>query len=333
MSLFRFLSVAVGLTLVMGLLLSSATAQERSKETTRKMKTAPSLSRQVYTVRGGQAKELANVLALHFKSDSLFQVSPEARSNSLLLNGSKSSLDEALAVLREIDRPARTVHIQEFLIELSPKADSETGADRKPINPAELTGPVRDVDAKIRDLQKRALIARLQRIELTTEDGQGAQVRASASRPYTTAVNFSSGVGGPGFSGFRGRAGRGATGTAPPGASDGDASFSGGITSRSVAYREVGTSIHVEPEVGVGGLVRLALRVEDTRMRAAESVSLATDEKGKTVPATEFLISTLESKLSVRTGHVALAQGMATESKTRHAETIILISAVIEDAK
>jgi type II secretory pathway component GspD/PulD (secretin) len=104
------------------------------------------------------------------------------------------------------------------------------------------------------------------------------------------------------------------------------------MMSRSISYREVGTSVQVVPEISADGLVGLELRVEDARMRPAESVALATDDRGANVPATEFVISTLESKLRVRPGYVVLAQGTMTTSKSGQVQTVVLVSAVPAEA-
>jgi hypothetical protein len=47
---------------------------------------------------------------------------------------------------------------------------------------------------------------------------------------------------------------------------------------------------------------------------------------------TKFVISTLESQLRVRPGNVVLAQGTATASKLGHAQTVVLVSAVTDEA-
>jgi hypothetical protein len=66
-------------------------------------------------------------------------------------------------------------------------------------------------------------------------------------------------------------------------------------------------------------------------MRPAEVVALAGDDRGANVPATEFVISTLESRLRIRPGYVVLAQGTTTTSKSGQAQTVVLVSAAPEE--
>jgi hypothetical protein len=105
----------------------------------------------------------------------------------------------------------------------------------------------------------------------------------------------------------------------------------GATTSRSIAYRNIGTIVQVTPQIGADGLIELELRVEVSRTRTAEDVTLATDATGTNVPATTFVTSSVESRLKVRPGHVALARGTATSSKSGLAQTVVLISAMEAD--
>jgi hypothetical protein len=337
MSLFRLSPLAIGLAVALGFALPAAPGQEGDKGRSRTAEATSRVAHQVYALRGGQPKDLANVLNLHFKGEPAFLAVPDPGSNSLLLSGSKSVLNDALAVLQAIDRPARAVRVELLLIEWTGKVGAEAGAGGKDLDErVEWEGPARDVTAKLRDLQKRGLIARVQRIQLTALDRQSVRTQAGESRPYTTGVALAAGFGsGSGTGVFPGgraapgggtSAGKGAA-TAPPGRGG-----PGGMMSRSISYRNVGTSVQIKPEIGADGVVALELHVEDSRMRTAGGVALATDEQGTNVPATEFVNSTLESRLRVRPGHVVLAQDTATVAKVGQTQTVVLVSAVIEEA-
>jgi hypothetical protein len=333
MSLLRSPLLAIGLVIILAL--PAAPGQEGGKVSSSKAVAAPRVARLVYTIRGGQAKELANALILHFKTEPTFLAVPAPGSNSLLLSGPKSVLDDARDVLREIDRPARAVHVDVFLIELSGKTGAEASADSKDIERIEWAGPARNVTAKIRDLQKQGLIVNVQRIQLTALEGHGAQAQARESSPYTTGATVTGGFGGGGFlSGARGAAGgrRGSPGGGGIRGGDGAPPGGSGMISRLISYRDLGTSVQVTPGIGADGLVVLELRIEDSRMRTAQGVTIATDEKGMNVPATEFITSTLESRLKVRPGHVVVAKGTATTSKLGQAQTLVLVSAISNDA-
>src|SRR5262249_21941817 len=160
----------------------------------------------------------------------------------------KAALDDALAVLRAIDRPARAVHVEVLLV--------ASGGDAKAPDPAVLSGAARDVKARLRELRQKGVVSTVKAVELTTLEGQLARARLTERKPFVTSVALGRGFGGGG------PGGRGGGGGGP----------GGGPMTRSITYREVGTSVQVKPEVGADGVVSLELRVEDSQMRAAEGV-------------------------------------------------------------
>ena len=242
---------------------------------------------------------------------------PRADSRPQVMRQVYAALGDAAAALREIDRPARTVHVEVLCIELAGKEGGEAGGG-KPLDRAELSGTAREVRAKLRDLQQKGAIGSITTVELTGLAGQSTRAQVSESRPFTTGVSFRGGGGPPGRGGAGGRGGPGG---------------GAGTTARSVSYRDVGMSVQVKPEVGPDGQVTLDLRVEDSRMRAAEGgVALAADDKGEAVPATEFVASTLETRLRVRPGHIVLAQSTTARSKAGQVQRVILVGASTEGA-
>ena len=250
--------------------------------------------RQVYAVRGGSAKELTTTLSLHFKSERDFQAVPESNSNMILLSGPKAALEDALAVLREIDRPARTVHVEVFLVELAAKA----GGDAKAPDVGDLSGPARDVRAKMRELQQKGAITNIKTMELSALTGHYAVVSLGASKPYQTSVT----------------------------------SLGGGGTSNSYAYRSVGTMVAVQPEVSPDGVVTLDLHVSDGGMKMPENgISVGTNDKGTAIIAPQFATFSLESRVKVWPGQVVVAQGAKAASKAGEARTIVLVSASLDE--
>jgi hypothetical protein len=297
--------VASVLLVALAITLPAAPGQEDDKQPARVA--AGPVVRQVYAVRGGAAKELANALTLHFQAEPAFRAVPDAGSNTLLLSGPKAALDDALAALREIDRPARSVHVEVLCLELAAKAGGEAGKDAKPLDVGELSGTAREVRAKIRDLQQRGVISTIKIVELAALTGQSARTQVSESRPYVVGIS--------GFGGGRGGVGGGA-----------------GVTSRNIAYRNVGTSVQVRPEIGADGQITLDLHVEDSAMRAAEGgVAVGSDDKGAAVPATEFVTSTLETRVKVPSGQIVLAEGSKAGSKAGQAQTVILVTASTDE--
>jgi hypothetical protein len=316
MSFSHPLRVVSGLLVALVIALPSAPGQEADKQPV--PKAAAPVVRQVYAVRGGAAKELANALALHFQAEPGFRAVPDAGSNTLLLSGPKAALDDALAALRAIDRPARAVHVEVLCLQLGAKAGGEAVRDAKPLDVAGLTGGAGEVRAKVRELQQKGVISSAKTVELTALTGHNTRTQVSENKPFVTGVTGGRFDGG-GFGGGRGGAG---------GAGGG-----GGPTTRSISYRNVGTSVQVQPEVGPDGQVTLDLHVEDAGMQSAEGgVAVGADDKGTAIPAAEFVVFSLETQVKVRPGQMVMAQGMKAESKAGQAQTIVLVTASTDEA-
>jgi type II secretory pathway component GspD/PulD (secretin) len=256
--------------------------------------------RQVYAVRGGSAKDLASALALHFQAERSFRAVPDAGSNTLLLSGSKAVLEDATAVLRAIDRPAQGVRVEVLFLELTTRTGDEKGGDARPLDVAELSGPVREVRARVRDLQQKGVVSGVKAVELSALTGDSARTQVTESKPYVTGVS----------------GGRGAT--AP--------------MNRVISYRNVGTSVQVKPAVGADGQVILDLHIEDSTMRAAEGAAVGTDEKGASIPATEFVTFTLENRVRLRPGQFVLAEGSRTGTRAGQVQVVVLVTASMEGA-
>jgi type II secretory pathway component GspD/PulD (secretin) len=164
------------------------------------------------------------------------------------------------------------------------------------------------VRAKVRDLQQKGIISSVKTVELSALTGDSARTQVSENKPFVTGVTAGFGGGG-----------RGAAGGAGP-------------VSRSITYRTVGTSVQVKPSVSADGEVTLDLKVDDSTMRAGESgASVGSDEKGAAIPAAEFVVFTLETRVKVRPGHFVLAEGSKAASKTGQSQTIILVTASVDE--
>src|SRR5262249_49935408 len=159
----------------------AATGQEADKEPPRKGEAAPPVLRQLYAVRGEKASDLAKALSLHFQGERAFRAVPDAGSNSLLLSGPRAALEEAGAGRRPIARPARPVGVEVLLLELTGKA-GEGGGDAREGERPRLSGPARDVLARVRALQQKGAVAGVKTVELTALAGQTARSKVSESR-------------------------------------------------------------------------------------------------------------------------------------------------------
>jgi type II secretory pathway component GspD/PulD (secretin) len=308
MSALRIVRLTGALLVGLGLGSPAAPGREGEEPPTTPTVSAPAepVVRQVYAVRGGLPKDLASALGLHFHTEQSFRAIPDAGSNTLLLSGSKAALNDALAVLREIDRPARNVHVEILILELATRTGGETGGEARPLDLATLSGPVREVRARVRDFQQKGVVTSVKALELTALTGDSAQSQVGESKPYVTGVTV------------RGIGGAGGAGPAP--------------VSRSIAYRSLGTSVQVKPTVAADGRVTLDLHVDDSTMRSADSATVGQDEKGSAIPATEFGTVHLETRLTLRPGQFVLAEGSRTGSKAWQAQLVVLVSASTEEA-
>jgi hypothetical protein len=296
--------------MALGLALPAAPGQEREKPSPRPS-TEP-VVRQVYPVRNRSPKDLANTLTRHFEAEASFRVVPDAGSNLLLLSGTKAALEDVLQVLRQIDSPPRNVRVEVLSVELTAKPGVEGGGDAKPLDLAELSGNVRDVRAKVRELQQKGIIS-VKTAELTVMAGQSARTQVAENKPFVTGVTGGFGGGRGGFGG--GGAGGGAT-----------------PTMRSISYRNVGSSVQVTPVIGADGQMLLDLDVEDSAPRAAEGgVTVGSDDKGTAISATEFVVFSLETRVKVRPGQFVLAEGTKTGAKSGQAQRIVLVTASTDE--
>ena len=58
---------------------------------------------------------------------------------------------------------------------------------------------------------------------------------------------------------------------------------------------------------------------------------MGSDEKGAAIPAAEFVSFTLETRVKVRPGHFVLAEGSKAASKAGQSQTVILVTASVDE--
>jgi type II secretory pathway component GspD/PulD (secretin) len=256
---------------------------------------AAKATRTVYFVKHGDAKELAGVLAKHFKGDAEVQAVPDA-GGALLISASPAVQEEVLKLLVQLDQPPHVVAVEVLIAEVATKK----GDDGKPaaLDLKELTGPSKDVLEKVEALKKAGALGSLKRLQLTASEAQPARVVVGESRPFVMGVTV--------------------TAT--------------GLASRSLSYRTLGTTLVVTPRVADGAAV-LDLDLEDAQARMPEDGPvIGKDEAGAPIHAPEFITARLKTKVTVRPEQTVATEGVKTESKSGQAQTLILVSARIQDA-
>jgi type II secretory pathway component GspD/PulD (secretin) len=260
--------------------------------------------RLVWVVQHGSAKDLAAVLAKHFQDVIDVQALPDPSSNCLLIRAAPPTLGEVVKLLEQLDRRPQVVAV-ELLISEIPERKSTDGKPLPPdkeLDGREFSGPAAEVVTKLEALRSKGLIGSLKRIQLTTVEGQAALSRVGESKPVVTGIT--------------------ATGT--------------GKVSRMITYRNTGTEARVTPRVSPDKVITLDLVVEDARLYVPEDgITLGNDENGRPIIATEFLTSTLNTKLSLSSGQAVAAEGVKTTAKSGQSQTLIVVTArVVEpDAK
>jgi type II secretory pathway component GspD/PulD (secretin) len=266
---------------------TTATAQD---------KPAAENKRGAYVVKFASAKDLAPILAKHFKGVADIQAGPEGTSNILLINAAPAVFDEAMKLLDQLDHRPQSVSVEVFVVELPPKKADDKD---KEIDEKEFTGTLDEVKGKLEALQKKGQVAAVKRIQLTTQEGRAGNLMLGETKAYVT----------------------GATVTAT------------GITTRSMAYRNVGTQVRVTPQVAGDKAVALELKVEDSRMyHPSDAPAVGTDDKGAPIPATAFALTNFDTKVTVTSGKTALVKDAKAPQKEGAGQLLIVVGARVGEA-
>jgi type II secretory pathway component GspD/PulD (secretin) len=250
----------------------------------------------VYVVKHGDAKDLASILGKHFKGEAEVQVLPDSPSNCLLISAAPNAFAEVVKLLAQLDRRPQLVSVELLIAAVMPKK----GQDGKPVgnelDDKEFDGSGKEVLEKIETLRKNGLIDSLKRIQLTAVENQPASVLVGETKPVVSGVTT--------------------RGT--------------GLVSRSITYRNTGTTAQLTARVTAENTVAMALDVSDARLHVPEDgIELGKDETGASIRATEIITATLKTKLNVRSEQAVAAQGVKTDSKSGQAQTLIIVAARI----
>ncbi len=254
--------------------------------------------RGTYVIRYASPKDVAAVLAKFFKGAAEVETGPEGvGNNTLLIKAAPAVLDEVIKTAELLDRRPQSVAVEVFVVDLpAKKADDK---DAAPIDEKSLTGAIDDVAKALADMQKKGQVAAVKRYQLAAREGERATLKQVESKPYTTGSTV-------------GRA---------------------GAVSRNVAYRDVGTTIEVKPQVAEK-TVTLDLQLSESRMVVPEDgIVSGTDEKGNAIRAPQFPSTSLSAKVAVASGKAVLAKDEKSSEKSDAGPVLIVVGARVVEPK
>jgi hypothetical protein len=162
---------------LLGLAVLPAAAQDRS---------AAQPKRGAYVVKYAAAKNLAGILAKHFKGAAEIQAGPEGTSNCLLINAPPAVFDEVMKALEKLDRRPHSVAVEVLVIELPPKKadDKDKGLDEK-----DFGGAIDDVADRLDTMMTNNQVAGFRRIQLRTLEGQAGVLMLGEAKPFAMGAN------------------------------------------------------------------------------------------------------------------------------------------------
>jgi type II secretory pathway component GspD/PulD (secretin) len=256
--------------------------------------------RGAYVVKSASAKDLAAVLAKHFKGAAEIQAGPEGTNNVLLVSAPPAVFDEVMKTLELLDKKPQAVAVEVLVVELPDRKADDKDKDKGP-DEKEFAGPIDDVAKAVEAMQKKGQVAGVKCIRLTALEGQPASLTLGETKPYVTGV----------------------------------VTTARGVVSRQIQYRNTGTQLRVTPQVAADKSVTLDLSLEDSRLHSSDSLpAVGADEKGNAIPATEFVATRLEAKVSVASGKAVLARDAKVTSKAGESRVLIVVGArVVEPEK
>jgi uncharacterized protein (TIGR03067 family) len=137
------------------------------------------MKRGAYVVKYAAAKNLAGILAKHFKGAAEIQAGPEGTSNCLLINAPPAVFDEVLKTVEQLDRRPHSITVEVFVVELPMKKADEKRPDEK-----EFSGAIDDVAKHLDAMIKKGQVAGFKRIQLTTLEGQLGSLALNENKPF-----------------------------------------------------------------------------------------------------------------------------------------------------
>jgi hypothetical protein len=195
-------------------------------------------------------------------------------------------------VLTKLDRRRPTVRVEVLVAEVTPVAANH-GEPAKGLEAKDFTGPAAEVEAKVEALQGKGRLSSLRRLQLTMVEGTRASAVLGETKPYVTGVSL--------------------TRT--------------GITTRQIAYRNLGTRVQIVSRAAADKKIDIELELEDARMVPDDSVTLGKDETGAAVRPMDIVTAHFTGKLTVGPGRAVSPEGVQTTSKSGKQQTLVVVTA------
>jgi type II secretory pathway component GspD/PulD (secretin) len=280
----------VGSILLGGLLVASSgtRAQDPTKPDEPSQPVAPKpvspaqtkTERTHYVVRHADPVVLADAVGKHFKGEADVLAAPAGSGNAVLVSGSPTAVAEVVKLLAQLDRKPATVEVEVVLLEVAPKKDTEP----------DLSG---DARTKMEALIKAGQATAVQRIKLTTTEGNPVTTTTGGSKPYVSGAVIPAGPGGR-------------------------------PAQRSIMYHNVGTTVKLTARVGADEAIAVDLDIRDSKVRQPD----VADESG----AVSMDNSTLTTKVNVPPGKGVAAQAVRTDGKSGTTLAYVVVLARVVEA-
>jgi hypothetical protein len=137
--------------------------------------------RGAYVVKHAAAKDLAAILAKHFKGAAEIQAGPEGTSDCLLINAPPAVFDEVMKTLERLDRRPHSVAVEVFVVELPARQADDK--DKRP-DEKDFSGTIDDVAGRLAAMMKKGQVAGFKRIQLRTLEGQLGSLLLGENKPF-----------------------------------------------------------------------------------------------------------------------------------------------------